>query len=81
VKHDEAADPPDVRLLGAQAIVLDPDTFPDLIEEAGRGRRRVCGKRWCVSHDRLLAKQGIAIAGEGLYGERAVLYIRHASGI
>ena len=37
VKIDEALDPVDIRLLGADTVMLAPDGISDLVEQAGFG--------------------------------------------
>jgi glycerol-3-phosphate dehydrogenase len=61
VKQDEAADPADVGLFSAQAVMLDPDALADLVQETGSRRSRVCRNARCISHDRLLAKQWVGM--------------------
>jgi hypothetical protein len=38
VKQDEAPNPIHVGLLGANAVILDPDALADAVEQQGRGR-------------------------------------------
>jgi hypothetical protein len=54
VKEEKAADPEDVRFLGAAAVVPRLDRLPDAVEEARRPRGG--GREWfsecrCVVHD------------------------------
>ena len=41
VKIDEALDPVDIRLLGADTVMLAPDGISDLVEQAGFGSIRL----------------------------------------
>ena len=51
VKEDIASNPVDIRFLGADGIMLEPQALPNLVEEADRGSRAVQEPGYFVSHN------------------------------
>ena len=51
VKEDMAFNPVDIRFLGADGIMLEPQALPNLVEEADRGSGAVREPGYVVSHN------------------------------